>query len=61
MGTFCICWEKASGSESMGIGIVVVPRGREVVRDMDIEEIGEVVEKEESINITYAMGGVEAR
>lgn len=58
---FCIWWEKSSRSERVGIGIVVVANERDVIRDMEAEESGEVVAKEESITITCAIDKVEAR
>lgn len=43
------------------MGIVVVASRIDVDRDMEEEESREVVAEEESINMTCAMGGVEAR
>lgn len=61
VGTFYICWENASRSESAGIGIVVVANGRDVFEDMEVEKSGEVVMEEESMVTTCTVGGQEAR
>lgn len=60
-GTFCICQENASRSESVGIGIIVVANERDVVEDMEVERSGEVVAEEDSIIPTCPIGGEEAR
>lgn len=45
----------------MGIGIIVVVSGRDDDGDIDEEERRELVENEESITITCAVDGVDAR
>lgn len=55
-------WDvKAFGSNRVGIEIFVVLNGRYVDGDMEEEESGEVLVEEESITMTCAVGGVEAR
>lgn len=58
---FCICQENTFGSASVSIGIVVVVSAREVIRDMEVEETGEVVAEEESMVTICMVGGEEAR
>lgn len=60
-GTFCMCRENASGSESADMGIVVVASEKDVVGDMEAGESGEVVAEEDSIITTYLVGREESR
>lgn len=60
-GILCICSENASGSVNIGIGIVFVSSGSNVVGDMEVKEIGEVVVEEESNTMTGPVGEEEAR
>lgn len=43
------------------MGIIIVTNERDVVRDMEVEESGEVLAEEELIIMTYHIGGEEAR
>lgn len=56
-----MCHEKASGNVSVGIGIVIVASGSDVVGDLEVEESREVVAEEESTNIMGLVGREEAR
>lgn len=58
--TFCICYKNSSGSESEGIGIIVLDSERDVVGDMEVEESGEVVAEEELIITSGPTGEEEA-